>query len=54
MDYRHKQVPLEFASNPEKANFKVVFNIKSPDVVLREEIMNNKSIGVETYTRVKN
>jgi hypothetical protein len=51
---RCEQIPLEFASNPEKANFKVVFDIKSPDVVLREEFVNNKSIGVETYTRVKN
>jgi hypothetical protein len=53
MDYRHKQVPLEFASNPEKSSFKVVFDIKSPDLVTREEIVNNKSVGVETYTHVK-
>jgi hypothetical protein len=51
---RCEQVPYEFASNPEKASFKVVFSIKSPDVVLREEILNNKSIGIETYIRVKN
>jgi hypothetical protein len=49
-----EQVPLEFASNPEQAAFIVEFEIKSPDLVLREEIVNNKSLGIETYTRVKN
>ena len=49
-----KQVPLEFASNPQQAGFIVEFEIKSPDLVLRNEIVNNKSLGVETYTRVKN
>jgi hypothetical protein len=49
-----EQVPLEFASNPDKAGFRVLFDLKSPDLVTREEIVNNKSVGVETYTRVKN
>jgi hypothetical protein len=48
-----EQVPLEFASNPEQAGFIVKFEIKSPDLVLRNEIVNNKSLGVETYSRVK-
>lgn len=48
------QVPLEFASDPKQASFIVIFEIKSPDLVTREEIVNNKSIGTETYTRVKN
>jgi len=51
---RFEQVPLEFASNPEKANFLVVFEIKSPDQVIREEFLNNKSLGTEIYNRVKN
>ena len=51
---RCEQIPLDFASRPEKASFKVVFDIKSPDVVLREEIVDGKTIGTETYTRVKN
>jgi hypothetical protein len=51
---RAEQVSFESGSNPEKASFKVVFDIKSPDVVLREEFLNNESLGVETYTRVKN
>lgn len=50
---RGEQVPFEFASNPEKASLKVIFDLKSPDLVTREEIVNNKSVGVETYTRVK-
>ena len=51
---RCEQVPLEFASDPDKAGFRVQFQFKSPDLVLREEIVNNKSLGTETYTRVKN
>jgi hypothetical protein len=50
---KFKQVPLEFASNPEKAGFIVLFDLKSPDLVVREEIINNKSLGTEPYTRVK-
>lgn len=51
---RFEQIPYEFASNPEKANFKVVFDLKSPDLATRNEIINGKSLGTETYTRVKN
>jgi len=49
-----EQVPFESASNPDQAGFKVLFDLKSPDMVTREEIVNNKSLRVETYTRVKN
>jgi hypothetical protein len=51
---RFEQVPYEFASNPEKAGFIVVFDLKSPDLVTRTEIVNGKSLFAETYTRVKN
>jgi hypothetical protein len=51
---RFEQVPYEFASNPDKAGFIVVFDLKSPDLVLRTEIVNGKSLAAETYTRVKN
>jgi len=51
---RFEQVPYEFASNPEKAGFKVVFDLKSPDLAVRNEIINGKSLGAEPYTRVKN
>jgi hypothetical protein len=50
---KFKQVPLEFASKPEQAGFIVLFDLKSPDLVIREEIINNKSLGTEPYTRVK-
>jgi hypothetical protein len=49
-----EQVPFEFANDPKQAKFIVLFDIKSPDVVIREEIFNDKSLGTETYTRVKN
>jgi hypothetical protein len=44
---------LEFASKPEQAGFIVLFDLKSPDLVIREEIVNNKSLGIEPYRRVK-
>jgi hypothetical protein len=50
---KFKQVPLEFASSPEKSAFVVLFDLKSPDLVIREEIVNSKSLGMETYKRVK-
>jgi hypothetical protein len=50
---KYLQVPFEFASNPDQADFKVEFDIKSPDIVLRNEIVNNKSIVIETYKKVK-
>jgi hypothetical protein len=50
---RFEQVPYEFASNPDKAGFVVVFDLKSPDLVIRTEIVNGKSLVPETYTRVK-
>ncbi len=50
---RCEQVPYQYASEPELANFHVIFEIKSPDLVLRNEIVNNKSVYVETYKRVK-
>jgi hypothetical protein len=48
-----KQIPLENASDPSKAGFIVLFEIKSPDMVLRQEIVNNKSLGTENFIRVK-
>lgn len=51
---KFEQVPFEFANDPKQANFIVIFDIKSPDLVLREEKVSGKSLGTETYTRVKN
>jgi hypothetical protein len=51
---RLEQVPFEFASDAKKATFVVIFDFKSPDMAVREEFVNNKSLGIETYTRVKN
>jgi hypothetical protein len=49
-----EQVPLEFASDPKQASFRVLFELKSRDLVVREEIVNNKTVLTETYNRVKN
>jgi hypothetical protein len=51
---RFEQVPFEYANDPQKSDFIVIFDLKSPDLAIREEIVNNKSLGTETYTRVKN
>lgn len=51
---RLEQIPYEFASAPEKATFIVRFEIKSPDLITREEFVNGKSLGTENYRRVKN
>jgi hypothetical protein len=48
-----RQIPLENASDPDKAVFTVLFEIKSPDLVLRDEVVNNKSLGAERYVRVR-
>jgi hypothetical protein len=50
---RCEQVPYEYVANPSKANFRVVFEFKTPDQLLREEFVNNKSLGVEVYNKVK-
>jgi hypothetical protein len=51
---RLEQVPFDFATDPKQATFIVVFDFKSPDIAIREEFVNNKSLGKETYTRIKN
>jgi hypothetical protein len=51
---RFEQVPYEFASDPKKATFVVIFILKTPDLILREEFVNGRSLGVENYTRIKN
>jgi hypothetical protein len=40
-------------NDPKQTDFRVVFDLKSPDLVIREEFVNNKSLGTEKYTRVK-
>ena len=49
-----EQFPFEFVSNPKLASSKVTFEFKSPDSVVRNQIVNNKTVVTETYTRVKN
>jgi hypothetical protein len=47
-------VLLKDIYNPENANLKMKFEIKSPDLWVATAIENNKTIGTSTYTRVKN
>jgi hypothetical protein len=47
-------VHLKDISNPDDANLKMKFEIKSPDLWVVILIENNKTIASSTYTRVKN
>jgi hypothetical protein len=47
-------VLLKDISNPDNANIKMKFEIKSPDLWVATAIENTKTIGTSTYTRVKN
>jgi hypothetical protein len=51
---KYEFVPYNNISDPEKASFKIEGEIKSPDMFVETTIINNKSVKVYTYTRVKN
>jgi len=40
-------------SNPEKASWKIVGELKSPDEVVETTTVNNKTTLIQTYTKVK-
>jgi hypothetical protein len=46
-------VLLEDVSNPEKANFKWTFELKSLDLIVWSNIVNNKTTGTYTFHREK-
>jgi hypothetical protein len=46
-------VLLDDVSNPEKANFKWTFELKSPDLIVWSNIVNNKTAGIYTFHREK-
>jgi hypothetical protein len=46
-------VLLEDVSNTEKANFKWTFELKSPDLIIWNNIVNNKTTGTYTFHREK-
>jgi hypothetical protein len=46
-------VLLEDISNPEKANLKWTFELKSPDLMVWSNIVNNKTTGTYTFHREK-
>ena len=47
------QVPFEYILNPEKASYRIEIEFKSPDIAVAISIVNNKTISVDTWTRVK-
>ena len=49
-----EQIPFEFVTNPKLATSKVTLEFKSPDLVIRNQIVNNKLVITETYNRQKN
>jgi len=47
-------VPLKDITNPDNAVFKMKNELKSPDLFIMTDIVNNKVVGTHTFTRVKN
>jgi hypothetical protein len=47
-------VPLKDITNPDNAVTKMKNELKSPDLFIMTDIVNNKVVGTHTFTRVKN
>jgi hypothetical protein len=47
------QVPFEYILNPEKATYRIEIEFKSPDMGVATSIVDNKTISIDTWTRVK-
>jgi hypothetical protein len=50
---KYQEVSLEDSSNPEKASFVLKFELKSPDLVIENDFLNNKLINTYTVHRIK-
>jgi hypothetical protein len=46
-------VPLKDITNPDYAIFKMKTELKSPDLAIMTNLVNNKVVGTHTWTRVK-
>jgi hypothetical protein len=50
---KYKEILLKDIPNPEKANEKDFFELKSPDLFIDTYIKNNKVVSIDTFKRVK-
>jgi len=48
-----ERIPLEFISNPEQATSKTIYEFKSPDLIVKTDIVNGKPVRTYSFTRVK-
>jgi hypothetical protein len=48
-----ERIPFEFISNPEQATSKAIYEFKSPDLIIKTDIVNGKPVGTYSWTRVK-
>jgi hypothetical protein len=48
-----ERIPFEFISNPEQATSKAIYEFKSPDLIIKTDIVNGKPVRTYSWTRVK-
>ena len=48
-----ERIPFEFITNPELATSKAIYEFKSPDLIVKTDIVNGKPVRTYSFTRVK-
>jgi hypothetical protein len=48
-----ERIPHEFISHPELATSKAIYEFKSPDLILKTDIVNGKPVRTYSWTRAK-
>ena len=48
-----ERIPFEFISNPEQATSRAIYEFKSPDLIIKTDIVNGKPVRTYSWTRVK-
>jgi hypothetical protein len=48
-----ERIPFEFISNPEQATSKAIYEFKSPDLIIKTDIVNGKPDRTYSWRRVK-
>jgi hypothetical protein len=52
-DNKYVVIPYRDISNPEQASFRMEGEFTTPDVIVETEIVKNKQVRTDTWTRVK-
>jgi hypothetical protein len=48
-----ERIPLEFISNTEQATSKAIYEFKSPDLIIKTDILSGKPVNTYSWIRVK-